>query len=304
MNLFKVSGTLEPIPEKPFKSEKEIQILTERNIHKIFKLVFVKTEFCIDNFRTDTIAFDEESKSFVIIEYKKNTNFSIIDQGFAYLALMLNKKSDFILEFNERLKNEPLKRENVDWSQSRVLFVSPRFTPHQKQAINFKDLPIELWEIKRFSNNTVSYKQIETQGTKESIKTISSTNADNDKVLKEVKVYTEQDHLETVGDEMVNLYTRFRDAIVNLGDVTIKPNKLYLAFVTNRNIVDVNIQNNKLKMWINLRKGTLDDPKKITRDVSSTGHWGNGDYELYVNSDNDLEYILSLIKQSIKYNEK
>lgn len=53
-------------------------------------------------------------------------------------------------------------------------------------------------------------------------------------------------------------------------------------------------------MWINMTKGELDDPKGICRDVSQTGHWGNGDYELQVNSDDDLEYILSLIKQSLK----
>jgi len=57
-------------------------------------------------------------------------------------------------------------------------------------------------------------------------------------------------------------------------------------------------------LWINLTKGELDDSKNLTRDVSATGHWGNGDYELQIDSDEDLEYILSLIKQSIKKNKK
>ncbi len=38
-------------------------------------------------------------------------------------------------------------------------------------------------------------------------------------------------------------------------------------------------------MWINLSKGELDDPKGITRDVSETGHWGNGDYEIQISND-------------------
>ena len=29
-----------------------------------------------------------------------------------------------------------------------------------KASINFKDLPIELWEVKRFENETVSFEQI------------------------------------------------------------------------------------------------------------------------------------------------
>jgi predicted transport protein len=36
------------------------------------------------------------------------------------------------------------------------------------------------------------------------------------------------------------------------------------------------------------------------RDISNIGHWGNGDYQTLVNNDDDLEYIMSLIKQAIK----
>jgi predicted transport protein len=35
------------------------------------------------------------------------------------------------------------------------------------------------------------------------------------------------------------------------------------------------------------------------RDVSNTGHWGNGDYELVITNNDNLEYILYLIKQAI-----
>lgn len=52
-------------------------------------------------------------------------------------------------------------------------------------------------------------------------------------------------------------------------------------------------------MWINLHKGELDDPKLLTRDVSTKGHWGNGDYELVVSDTKNLEYIMSLIKQAL-----
>lgn len=154
MALFKIKQQLEYIKEKPFKLEKEIQYLTEQNLKTVFGLDFVKSEFALNNFRIDTLAFDKEANAFVIIEYKRDKNFSVIDQGYAYLSLMLNNKADFILEFNENL-DKTLKRNDVDWSQSRVLFVSPAFTNYQREAINFKDLPIELWEVKRFENETV-----------------------------------------------------------------------------------------------------------------------------------------------------
>ena len=96
MALFKIENKLEYIKEKPFKLEKEIQDLTEHNLNTILGLDFVKSEFALNNFRIDTLAFDKEANAFVIIEYKRDKNFSVIDQGYAYLSLMLNNKADFI----------------------------------------------------------------------------------------------------------------------------------------------------------------------------------------------------------------
>ena len=303
MALYKIENKLEYINEKPFRLEREIQELTENNLKTIFGLEFVKSEFALNNFRIDTFAFDKEANAFVIIEYKRDKNFSVIDQGYAYLSLMLNNKADFILEFNENLE-KTLKRTDVDWSQSRVLFVSPAFTNYQREAINFKDLPIELWEVKRYENGTVSYDQIQKAGAQESIKTISKTNNTIDNVVKEIKVYSEQEHLENVTDEIKELYEKFKTAIQNLDNLEIKPKKKYIAFVAGRNVIDILPQKKALKMWINMSKGELDDTKGITRDVSTTGHWGNGDYEIQIRDDENLEYILSLVKQSIKKNKK
>ena len=305
MALFKIENSerLEIIKEKPFKLEKNIQSLTENNLKSIFGLDFIKSEFSLNNFRIDTLAFDKDARAFVIIEYKRDKNFSVIDQGYAYLSLMLNNKADFILEFIENSKHT-LKRNDVDWSQSRVIFISPSFTAYQKEAINFKDLPIELWEIKRYDNQTVIYNQIKSSGAQESVKTISRQNEMIEKVTKEIKVYTENEHLETGTEEIKELYNTLKSAILNLDELEVKPKKKYIAFVSGSNVVDINIQKNALKLWLNLQLGELDDPKGIARDVSSIGHWGNGDYEIVMRTDEEMEYILSLIKQSLKKNKK
>lgn len=305
MALFSIdnNNTIEHIKESPFKLEKEIQKITEQNLTTIFNLDFVCAEFTINNFRLDTLAFDRDASSFVIIEYKRDKNFSVIDQGYAYLALMLNNKADFILEYNENNKNT-LMRNDIDWSQSRIIFISPNFTTYQKEAINFKDLPIELWEIKRYNNNTISYNQIQTSGAQESVKTISRQDATIEKVTREIKVFTEQEHIEKGSEEIQELYEKIKNAVLNLDGLELKPKKLYIAFVASTNIIDVNIQRNQIKIWINMLKGELDDPKKICRDVSSIGHWGNGDYEIAIKTDEDLEYIMSLVKQSLRKNKR
>lgn len=307
--LFKVSpsGKLDQIKEQPFKLEKEIQNISEENLESIFGLIFVKSEFKLNNFRIDSLAFDSENKSFVIIEYKRDKNFSVIDQGYAYLSLMLNNKADFILEYNE-INKTPLKKSDVDWTQSKVIFVSPSFTTYQREAINFKDLPIELWEITRYENSNISFEQVVKSQANESIKTITKTVDLQPSVIDEIKVYTEDDHLEKANIEIKELYERLKIGISNLGDeygdFEIKPKKLYIAYVLKRNVVDIHVQKKQIKMWINLSFNELKDEKLLTKDVSNIGHWGNGECEIAISSDEYLEYILSLIKQSAIKNRK
>lgn len=297
------SGFLIPIKEHDFRLEKDIQKLTEVNLKQIFGLEFVCSEFSLNNLRIDTLAFDNEAKSFVIIEYKRDKNYSVIDQGYAYLSLMLNNKADFILEYNEKASNL-LKRDDIDWSQSKVIFISPSFTLYQREAINFKDLPIELWEIRRYENQTVNYSKIKAYGKQESIKTISNEDKVIGQVSSEIKVYTEKEHTINASDMTLELYEKLKNAILNIDNIELQPKKKYIAFVGSSNIVDVHIQKSALKIWINVQQGHLDDPKKLSRDVTHIGHWGNGDYEIQMRDDDNFEYILSLIKQSVKINKK
>ena len=305
MAIYKINNKLEYIKEKPFKLEKEIQILTENNINTILGLDFVKSEFALNNFRIDTLAFDREANAFVIVEYKRDKNFSVIDQGYAYLSLMLNNKADFILEFNET-QDRTLKRNDVDWSQSKVLFVSPSFTNYQREAINFKDLPIELWEVKRYENNTVSYEQIQKSGAKESIKTISNKNDEVEKITDELKVYTEDEHINKLEIETRELYEEIKERLLNFADdITLNPRKHFVGFKTQGNtFCDIVFLNKGLKIFLNLKSGELEDLRGIARDVSNIGHWGNGAYEIKINNSDEIEYVLSLIKQSFKKNKK
>ena len=306
MLLYQINnGKMEEVKEKPFKKEIELHKLCEDNLENIFGLKFVKREFSFNNFRLDTLAFDENNKSFVIIEYKKTSNFSVIDQGYAYLSLMLNNKAEFILEYNESC-NDSLKREDVDWSQSKVIFVSPVFNNYQKESINFRDLPFELWEVKRFSNNTISFNNIKPAKTSESINTIATTSEQINTVNKEVVVYTEEEHLNKFCEDIVDLYNNIKEFILGLDDtITIKPKKLEIGFAyKNKIMVDIHLQKRALKMWLNTTFGSLDDSKGIGRDVTNIGHWGNGDYEIQISNDDDIEYVFSLIKELYRNRSK
>lgn len=294
-------NTLSSLKEKPFKLEKDMQKLFESNIEQITGFKFVKTEFSLKSVRFDTLAFDEESKSFVIIEYKRDRNYSVVDQGVSYLNLMLEYKADFIVEYNESC-NKNLKRDDVDWSQSKVIFVAPSFTSFQKQSSNFKDLPIELWEIKQFENDIIVINPIKKSSSAPSIKQVQSSpnNTEISNVVKEIVVYDEDRFLQNKSDDIIELYNIYKEAILNLApDIEALPLKWVMMFKTDRKFAYIEIQKKNLKLWINLKKGQLDDSKGLARDVSSVGHAGNGDYELTITDTENLEYIMSLIKQAL-----
>jgi predicted transport protein len=302
MKLYSIlNDRIKSVSSKEFKLEKDIQILIERNLEQLFNLQFVKSELSIKNFRIDTLGFDKENKSFVIIEYKKGSNYSVIDQGYTYMSLLLNNKSDFILEYNE-VSGETLKRDDIDWTQSKVIFISPQFTEYQKHSINFKDVPFELWEINRYENNLIGLIQHKTSSN-ESISSISDDRSNIvNEVSREVKVYTEDYHLDTpkIKEEIKQIYFNLKERILNLGEVNIVPRKLYICFSRRKNFVDIEIRNKDVKIYLNLKKGELDDPKNITKDVSNQGHWGNGDYEVRLYPETDLDYVMFLINQSYK----
>lgn len=300
MQIFhKQKKELSVLKEVAFKLEKDIQNLFEDNLKNTTDLKMIKSEFTIKSNRIDTLAFDEESKSFVIIEYKRNQNYSVVDQGVSYLNLMLEYKADFIVEYNETQK-ENLKRTDVDWSQSKIIFVSPSFTDFQKQSSNFKDLAIELWEVKQFQNDVVVINPIKKSKSAPSIKQVQQHESEINKIVKEIVVYDEEYHLKKYPQEVKELYETFKEAILNLDNaIEIISKKQYIAFKKQKNIADVVTLKSGLKIFLNLKKGDLDDPKKIMRDVSTIGHWGNGDYEISVSDTKNLEYIMSLIKQAI-----
>lgn len=291
---------LSVLKEYPFRLEREIQNIFEENLYEIMGLQLVKSEFSIKNKRIDTLAFDKQSQAFIIIEYKRDKNYSVVDQGLTYLNIMLQNRAEFILTYNETL-NEKLHSKDVDWTQSRVAFVSPSFTENQISASDFKDLGIELWEVKQFENNILSINSIKKSNAAQSIKPLLENNESFKEVKENIKVYTEEDHYKNGSDATIELYEKFKSAILNLADnIEILPQKFYIAFKKGSNITDIEMQKKALKIFINAKFGSINDPKNIAKDVSNIGHRGNGEYQIQIENDNDLEYIMSLIKQVIR----
>lgn len=293
---------LDQIKEKPFALEKEVQQLTEGNLGTIFGLEFVASEFTLHGLRIDTLAFDSEKKSFVVIEYKRDQSFSVIDQGFTYLSLVMNNRADYVLRYNQT-KKVSLTKEDFDWSQTRVIFIARSFTAYQQGAINFKDLPIELWEVARYTNDVVLYDQIQSSTENSSINDLG-TNKKIQSISKEVKSYTEESVLKSYPDGMGKIIYQHLKEKINLIDpnIVVHPTKTYVAFrVANnwRNIIAFHFFKDKLRMDI-LRAEPSDfkDPeKRVYYMKDSMKHFNQHISSIEFTNKNDIDYGTYIIQQ-------
>jgi len=285
-----------------FDLEKDIQSVIENNTQELFGLKFIKSEFPVNGYRLDTLCFNDETKSFVIIEYKNTNSYSVVDQGFTYLSTMLNNKSDFVLEYNE-VTGTSLKRDQIDWSQSRVIFVSPSFSQFQKDSVNFKDIPFELWEVKKYSDDLIGLKQL-TNTSRQSVKGFEKS---KDKVLEVVKVIDEESVLEKIPENIKNLYKELQEGMSMWNDISYKSVNNYISVLRGKKVKIYLIpQKKQLKIDMVRRsdfkgkvqsvpiKFTLDDPKKLFK-LNVRNHQEN--YILNINNNKNLDYILLMMKQ-------
>ncbi|AIQ20668.1 hypothetical protein H70357_31260 [Paenibacillus sp. FSL H7-0357] len=150
-----------------------------------------------------------------------------------------------------------------------------------KRARSLADLAVRVWKYPQISDEV-----------------ISKYSKNNSKV--ETVSYTIADHPELKG-EMLALYEELRKRISNLdSSVRMEYKKLYVAFKTITNFVDIVPQKSRLRISLNMAFREIKDPQGICKDVSNLGRWGNGDVEFSLSSVNEIEYAMFLIKQSFE----
>ena len=313
MPLFKVnSQKLVSIKNQDVKLERDIQRLIEANLESVFGLRFISTEFQLNNLRIDSLAYDTDNKCFVVIEYKRDRSSSVVDQGYAYLALVLNNKADFVLEYNEKTKSS-VNKNHFDWTATRVIFVASRFTPHQLGAINFRDLPIELWEARLYEGDILSLEQKMADNQAESIKTItkktSSTGID-DLVKKEIKTYTTEEVFPLKREQQRSIFEELDEGIKTIDDaITQKPTKYYIGYRIGsdwRMFVTLNSRAGGVRVDLTrTRPKDVSDPeKKVVYDKKSMNYYHQHLSSIMVTSNDEIEYALSIIRQAYKRHVK
>ena len=102
----------------------------------------------------------------------------------------------------------------------------------------------------------------------------------------------------------VNVFTRILfesldKRIMNLSPAVKKEyKKLYVAYKLDTNFVDIVFQKQRLRISINMKFSEINDPNGICKDITGIGRWGNGNVELFMEHQDELDQIMEIVKQS------
>jgi uncharacterized protein with ParB-like and HNH nuclease domain/predicted transport protein len=113
--------------------------------------------------------------------------------------------------------------------------------------------------------------------------------------------YSIEDHPHLHSSEMRILFDKLRREILALDPcVSEEFLKLYVAYKAETNFVDIVPQAKQLRLSLNMRFPEINDPRGLCKDVSGLGRWGNGEVEVKLNNQDDIPYVMGLIRQSLE----
>lgn len=104
---------------------------------------------------------------------------------------------------------------------------------------------------------------------------------------------------EYLSGEMLELFYLLDKRIQNISSsVKRELKKLYIAYKADTNFVDIVPQKSRLRLSLNMKFSEISDTKNLCKDVTDKGRWGNGDIEIGLENENQLDDIMELIMQS------
>jgi predicted transport protein len=297
MPLYQIANKrVQQIKKTAFPSERALQDLFENNLEALLSVRFVASEFNTGEKhggRIDTLGLDENDRP-TIVEFKWRDNETVINQGLFYLDWLFDHKGDFEIAAQKKLGKDI----EVNWDSPRLILIAQSFSKYDAYAVNRISENIELKTYRLYEDGLLVLEDFHTS---------PNTDADASAMpighkvpkRKRAEIYSVEKLLEGKSPAIVELFHHLQKEITGLGDsVEEAPVKLYIAYKTTRNFCEVEIQSKQLKIFLDIPLKEMQDPRKLARDVSGIGQWGTGDTQIILDSVENLEYAMSLIRQS------
>lgn len=176
-----------------------------------------------------------------------------------------------------------------------VLDISIVETPLHESALQF----LLLWRQNLASRSPQSARQPSREYRPQPTKNFDTT-AGN-KTLKG-RTYTFENHLEEKPTSIKTLMHGIREYVVGLDPAFEEvPRKDYVAYKISKNIVCMEPQHKKIKLFLQLVPSDIESPPSGYRDVTGKGHCGTGDTEFTVQTQEEFDAVKPFIE--LAYNK-
>ncbi|WP_071458600.1 DUF5655 domain-containing protein [Bacillus massilinigeriensis] len=298
IKLFRINGeNAEELAGLAVAIEKSLQNIMERHLETFLGIRFLASEYSTGKRhagRIDTLGIDENNSP-VIIEYKRSVNENVINQGLFYLDWLLDHKAEYELMVMRKYGGEI--SDYIDWSSPRLLCIAGGFTKYDQHAVQQINRNIELYQYKHYSDGLILLDLVNAT----TAQTIHEDEETSIAVNRSTKAKTVSYYLEQANTEMTDRYETLKAYLLALGDdVQIKVLKHYIAFKRIKNFACVEIHpgTGKILMYLKVLPETISLEPGFTRDVTNIGHYGTGDLEVTISSDEDIEKAKPYIHMS------
>jgi predicted transport protein len=311
MPLFEITNqNLSVLEQSNFVLERNLQTLIESNLQTVFNCRLVKSEFPTGyqhSGRIDTLALSEDDNP-VIIEYKKVESSELINQSLYYLAWLTDHQGDFERAVQKALGNAI----EVDWSEVRVICIAPNYKKYDLYAVQMMGANIELWSYHLFQNKFLYLEKVLQAGysplaADESQVEINGKNpimvaaGKKAALTRATGVYTFEQHIEGKSDEVKDIAFAVQEFITGLDSVIQEvPKKNYIAYKISQNIVCMEIQHQRVLLFLKLNPKEIVNPPAISRDMTGKGHYGTGDFEIIIKNTADFEVAKPFIEMAYR----
>lgn len=308
--VFKINGdSARELKGSSVALEKSLQNYMEKNLETLLGIKFLASEYSTGKThggRIDTLGIDENNSP-VIIEYKRTLNENVINQGLFYLDWLLDHKAEFKLKVMEILGIEIANE--IEWGIPRLICIAGDFTKYDVHAIQQINRNIELLRYLRFEDDLLLLDLVSATSVQNKDNSLR-----NEKIIEikaksnNIKKWSSKsvsEYIEQSDSEIQDRYEALKSFIEALGDdVQSKALKNYIAFKRLRNFacVEVHPQSRNILVFVKVNPDQITLEPGFTRDVRNIGHFGTGDLEITIRSDDDLKKAEDLIRQSYDNN--
>ena len=216
---------------------------------------------------------------------------------------LLDHKADFeILCQNKKVDIE------IDWDSPRVICIAESYNKFDLDTADILPINVELLRYRIYDEDILYVEPENYQKVRISTSGIvRKAKQGKEKTERLQKTYSIDDHLAGIDKQTVSLFQILREKILSLDESIIEEAKAkYIAYKTSTNFTDIVVKQYGLKIFLNVKSGQLNDPQSLARDLTkpkAIGHWGNGDYEVKLEKESEVEAVFGLIKQSYDLNK-